>query len=465
MSPELWQYSALELAAKIKNGEVSSREVAQAHLDRIEEVNPRVNAVVEVRPDEVLKDADDADRAQRGGAVLGTFHGVPFTVKTNIDVAGSATTSGAAKLKDVMATSDAVTVVRMKNAGAVVLGRTNMPDLGQRINTQSSLYGDTHNPWRRGLTAAGSSGGEGAALASGMSPIGLGNDIGGSLRNPAFANGIASIKPSRGRIPQINETAGEVFALSAQVMLVQGVMARRIADVKAGLQTVMGSDPSDPISLSMPYDSGPAPRKVALVTNPPGGATDPEIAEGVRIAGRALADAGYEVEEVEIPRLEEVYLNWIQHIMATGEHVFEYQKSVMGPGGLKFLELTGSGTTMSSADLHAMHIHHFELAKTWKKFMAEYPLIVGPTWTQFPFPLNYDVESVENAFEVVSTMRFVLPANALGLPAACVPTGVSNGLPLGAQIIGDLYRDDLCLAAAQVIEDAVGTITPINPRD
>jgi len=464
VSQELWQESALTLAERIKHGEVSSREVAQAHLDRIEAVNRAINAVVEIRPDEVLAAADQADAQQRSGAPLGVFHGVPFTVKTNIDVAGYATTSGSLKLKDVMASRDSATVRRMKEAGALVLGRTNMPDLGQRINTQSSLYGDTHNPWKRGLTAAGSSGGEGAALAAGLSPIGLGNDIGGSLRNPAFANGITSIKPSRGRVPQINETAEGLFPLSAQVMLAQGPMARRVADVRAGLEVIMGSDPSDPLSVSVPYAGAPAAKRVALVAEPVGGTTHPAIAEGVRIAGRALEAAGYHVEEVTVPGLEELYINWIQFIMATAEHTAAYQERVMGEDGLRFLELTGGGISLTSEDLHNMHLKHFELASLWKSFMVDYPLIVGPTWTQFPFPLNYDIESAENAFEVITNMRFVLPANALGLPAACVPTGVSDGLPLGAQIIGDMFRDDLCLEAAQVIEDAVGIITPIDPR-
>jgi amidase len=464
VSQELWRESALSLAAMIKSGETTSREVAEAHLARIEQVNGDVNAIVEIRPDDVRRDADAADAHQRAGNPLGTFHGVPFSVKTNIDVAGFATTAGSLKLKDVMASSDAVAVRRMKDAGAIVLGRTNMPDLGQRINTQSSLYGDTHNPWKHGLTAGGSSGGEGAALAAGMSPIGLGNDIGGSLRNPAFANGITSIKPTRGRVPQINATAQGMFPLSAQVMLAQGVMARRVADVSTGLQTIMGSDPTDPLSLSMPFNGSSAPKRVAMVAEPVGGATNPHIAEGVRAAARALEGAGYEVEEVPVPGLEDLYLNWIQFIMATAQHVAAYQEQVMGEDGLRFLRLTGGGINLSGEDLHNMHLKHFELASLWKQFMVEYPLILGPTWTQFPFPLNYDIESAETAFEVITNMRFVLPANALGLPAACVPAGIADGLPLGVQIIGDMFRDDLCLQAAQVVEDALGIITPIDPR-
>ena len=173
MSKELWQESASALAQLIRSGQTSSREVVAAHLARIDEVNGDVNAVVEVRPDEALAEADAADKALKSGEPLGALHGVPFTVKVNIDVAGYATNEGAVALKDLMASADAPPVERMRAAGAVVLARTNMPDLGLRINTESSLFGATHNPWRRGITAGGSSGGEAAALASGMSPSAL----------------------------------------------------------------------------------------------------------------------------------------------------------------------------------------------------------------------------------------------------------------------------------------------------
>ncbi|MDE3223396.1 MAG: hypothetical protein KGL79_08175, partial [Acidobacteriota bacterium] len=157
MTSELWRESASSLAKKIRRGETSAREVATAFLERIDQVNGDVNAVVEVRPQDVLAEADRADQRQRAGETLGNFHGVPFTVKTNIDVAGYATTQGTLALKDFMATSDAPVVERLRGAGGVMLARTNMPDLGLRINTESSLYGVTHNPWRRGVTAGGSS--------------------------------------------------------------------------------------------------------------------------------------------------------------------------------------------------------------------------------------------------------------------------------------------------------------------
>jgi amidase len=347
----------------------------------------------------------------------------------------------------------------------VALARTNMPDLGLRINTESSLCGATHNPWRHGYSAGGSSGGEASAIASGMSPIGLGNDIGGSLRNPAYACGISSIKPSHGRVAQINDTALTPMPLHSQLMLVQGVLARHVRDVRTGLEVVMGADPRDPLSVSVPLRGASATPKVALVPAPTGGSTDPEVAEGVRVAGRALESAGYDVQEIEPPMLFDAYVSWSE-LMWTSLKVIETELvAQLGEGGRTFLEFTDVGFPPATVEsLYRMHQTRFAVASAWRRFLSEYPLIVGPTWTQPPFAHGFDIESRESAFEVVELFRFVLPANLLGLPAACVPTGVANGFPTGVQVIGDLFREDLCLDAAEVIEASVGVLTPIDPR-
>ncbi|MFM9133509.1 MAG: amidase, partial [Actinomycetota bacterium] len=249
MGDELWRLGALQLAEGIRSRRFSSREVVQAHLDRVQEVNGHVNAVVKVLADSALVAADAADTAVREGAGLGAFHGVPFTIKENIDVAGQPTTSGVPIFAGAIAPETAPAVERMLAAGAIPIGRTNLPDMGLRIHTDSTLYGRTKNPWNAERTAGGSSGGEAAALATGMSPLGLGNDIGGSLRNPAHACGIVSIKPSRGVVPDTQAFPTPDRSLSSQVMLNQGVMARTVADVRAGLETVAGHDPRDPVSV------------------------------------------------------------------------------------------------------------------------------------------------------------------------------------------------------------------------
>ena len=465
MAEQLWSKSAGELAALIAAGETSSREVVDAHLDRIAAVNGRVNAVVEVLTDQARAAADAADAHQKSGKPLGRLHGVPFTIKTNIDYTGSPTHEGAESMKDLIAPSDAPVVERMKGAGGVPIGRTNMPDFGLRINTVSSLFGATHNPWDYERTAGGSSGGEGAAIASGMSPIGLGNDIGGSVRNPAFCNGIASIKPSIGRIPAGNETAAMNQTISAQIMLDQGILARRVADVRAGLEIVMGAHPRDPFAVDAPLGGAPASKRVALVTHPEGGSTHPSIAEGVKRAGDALSRAGYEVEEVMPPLLIESYLAWSELIMADTAMSQPILEMVMGKDGLRFLELTnGAFPPPTVESMFANHQLRDKVARAWQAFFFDYPLIVGPTWTQPPFHLGFDLESADTAMQVAEIFRFVLPANLMGLPAACVPTGVIDGLPVGAQIMSRRFREDLCLDAAEAIERDLGIITPIDPR-
>jgi amidase len=465
VAKELWQESATSLAQLIRSGQTSSREVVEGHLARIDSVNGAVNAVVEVRADEVLAAADAADAALKSGEPLGVLHGVPFSVKTNLDVAGYATTEGSSALADVVAAADAPIVEKMRDAGAVMLARTNMPDLGLRINAESSLYGATHNPWKHGYTAGGSSGGEAAAIASGMSPLGLGNDVGGSLRNPAYCCGVASIKPTRGRVAQGNPSNTLDMAINDQIMLVDGVLARQVGDVRRGLEVVMGSHRSDPQSVDVPLFGRPVSKRVALVAEPTGGETNADVAEGVRVAGRALEGAGYEVEEVEPPLLFDAYFAWTELMMTSLAVAMPRLEPLIGEGGRRFLELTYvEFPPATAASMALMHERRYRVASAWREFLTTYPLIVGPVWTQPPFALGFDIQDAESAMKVVELFRFVLPPNLLGLPAACVATGVANGLPTGVQVIGDLFREDLCLNAAEAIEQSVGVLTPIDPR-
>src|SRR5438445_1136534 len=300
---EIWQLPATELAQRIARRQLSSVEVVDAHLARIEAVNPALNAIVRVLADEARAAAVQADKRLAAGKTVGPLHGVPFTVKENIDMAGLAATWGVPALATAVVPADAPVVECMRAAGAIPIARTNLPDMALRVHTDSSLHGLTRNPWHPGRTAGGSSGGEASALASGMSPIGLGNDIGGSLRNPANACGIASIRPSFGRVPDAGFVPAEDRLLAVQLMNVQGPMARRVADVRLGLRILMGAHPRDPWSLDAPFDGPPLakPIRVAVLAEPPGGSTHPVVAATVRRAAQALADAGCVVEEVSPP--------------------------------------------------------------------------------------------------------------------------------------------------------------------
>src|SRR5215467_3695445 len=290
---EVWQLSATELAQRIARRQLSSAEVIDAHLARIDAVNPALNAVVRVLADEARAAAALADKKLAAGETVGPLHGVPFTVKENIDMAGLPTTWGLPALAQAIVPADSPVVERMRAAGAIPIGRTNLPDMALRVHTVSSLHGLTKNPWHPGRTAGGSSGVEASALASGMTPLGLGNDIGGSLRNPANACGIASIRPSAGRVPDAGYVPTQEHLLAVQLMDVQGPMARRVADVRLGLRILIGAHPRDPWSIDAPFE-GPAlarPIRVAVMAEPPGGRTDPAVAAAVRRAAKALAEA------------------------------------------------------------------------------------------------------------------------------------------------------------------------------
>lgn len=467
--PALWSLSAHELARRIAAREVSSREVVDAHLARIETVNPQVNALVRVLAEDARAGAIEADRKVAAREPLGPLHGVPFTIKENIDFAGLPTTWGVPALAGAIAQQDAPVVERMRAAGAIPIGRTNLPDMALRVHTDSALHGLTRNPWNPLRTAGGSSGGEGVALATGMSPIGLGNDIGGSLRNPANACGIASIRPTLGRVPDAGTIPGEERLMAAQLMNSQGPMARTVADVRLGLGILSGAHPRDPWSLDMPFAGPPVPGaiKVAVVPHPPGGSVDPVVVAAVRAAADALADAGYAVTEACPPAYAEAVELWGRFLLGDFASILPQISAIMSADAMAFLNAAYAQTEPLSDAAAMSHVlvARDVIARAWSVFMAEYPLVLTPTWTQLPFEHGFDSASPENSAATIELMRPVVIANLLGLPSACVPAGRDGGtgLPIGVLINGRRFRDDLCLDAAEAIEARLGLQTPIDP--
>ncbi len=462
---ELWQLSALELAGKIRTGEATSREVLQAHIDRVEAVNGHLNAVVRRLDDEAFVAADAADAAVAAGGELGVFHGVPCSIKENIDVAGTPTTQGVTMFAEAIASSDAPTTARMRAAGAIPFARTNLPDFGLRVHTDSQLHGLTRNPWNPNVTAGGSSGGEASAISSGMSPIGLGNDIGGSLRNPAHCCGIASLKPTVGVIPMATVIPPEDMMVSSQMMVVEGPMARTVADVRAGLGVLAGPDIRDPRSLPVNLtDSAPGERlRVAVLADPPGGATDSGIAGAIRSVGDRLADAGHEVVEVVPPSYEESIDLWGRLLIADLRAQKDLLMMVMGEDGQQMVANFDKNLPATDFPLMlTLHAERFAAMRAWSVFFAEHPILITPTWAQPAFEHGADLDPA-NVELITDTIRPVVPANLLGTPAVITPAGVFDGLPVGAQVMGDRFTDLRCLTVAAEIESLVGTITPIDP--
>jgi amidase len=464
---ELWRLSATELAEAIRSKQASSREVVQAHLRRIEAVNPSINAVTVVLGEQAIEAAKAADRAVAAGGELPPLHGVPFTVKGNIDLAGTPTTHGAKALVGAFPTRDAPVVQRLKAAGAIPIGRTNLPTFALRWHTDSELYGPTINPWDRARTAGASSAGEAAALATGMSPLGLGNDGLGSLRHPAQCCGISVLKPTLGRIPDATTTAPADAPIGVQLADVQGPLARRVADLQAALEVLAGASWRDPWSVPAPL-RGPEPAKplrMALVVDPAGQGTATQVQDGVRKAARALEDAGYAVEEVEPPSVEVAAKTLLDMLNTPDVRAMGQLGSPMMPADTRrflaaFYEVAGNPDPVTTIQSFATRQ---SLLRAWGQFQQQYPLIVAPICTDIPFQAGTDLDEGRVA-ATIRSMRMAIAVNALGLPAVALPVGIGDGLPQAVQVIGPRYREDLCLAAAAALEARVGIITPIDPR-
>lgn len=460
--------SASDIAAAIRTKKISSREVIAAHLERIQALNEEVRAVTRVLSQEALAAADEADRVLARGGEAGPLHGVPMTVKENIDVVGSATTQGVKALAEAVPSLDHPRIAQLKKAGAIPLARTNLPDWGLRWHTESDLHGATRNPWDRARTPGGSSGGDAAALATGMTPLGNGNDYGGSLRWPAQCCGIASIKPSRGRVPHASALQPGDPPLTIQMFAVEGPMARRVSDLRLALASMIAADARDPWWTPAPFRGAriPTPVRVAVTANPGGGTVHPDVHDGVKKAALALERAGYAVEEVDPPAVEEAAMLWLSLVGAEiRTALWPAITGMVSSGAREFMD--EFLTRVPVIDLND-YIQGFAarngIARRWSQFFERYPLVLGPVSTEPPFRVGLDLEGPDASWSIFLSMRLVVSVNLLGLPAAAVPVGVAAGLPQGVQIVGSMYREDLCLDAAEAVENELGTLTPIDPK-
>lgn len=465
MGNEIWRMGAVDLAAAIRSKKLKSREVVEAHLARIASVNPRVNAVTATLDEAALEAADSADARVAAGQAMGPLHGVPISVKENIDLLGSPTTQGVVPLADAMPSLDAPQVTHIKNAGAIPFARTNLPDFGMRWHSDNALRGATVNPWDRSRTAGGSSGGEAAALATGMTPLGLGNDYGGSLRWPSQCNGTTAIRPTLGRIASAGSFEPQDSPMTLQLFAVQGPMARHVRDLRVALEIMSAPNSRDPWYTPAPLRGPDVPRRVAVCADPGGLGVHPDIAAGVARAADALRDAGYQVDDVELPVIELARDTWDDLVMCELRMgLAPLLEQLACADALTFLK---HAFARRPALDHAGYMQGFAarsaVARAWSEFHSRYPLVLGPVATIQPFPVGHDLAGPAEVGEILNGLRLVVLGNLLGLPAAVVPVGVANGLPQGVQLIGDRYREDLCLDAADAIEVRLGLVTPIDP--
>ena len=464
---ELWQLDATDLARLIRLGRVSAQEATRSCLDRLHTVNPAINAVVRVLEDEALEAAREADRKRARGDTLGLLHGVPVTTKVNTDQAGCPTDNGVVAYRDLIAREDSPVIANLRRAGAIIIGRTNAPAFSMRIFSDNALHGRTLNALDPTVAAGGSSGGAGAAVATGIGPIGQGNDIGGSVRIPAYFNGVVGLRVSLGRIPSFNPSAPGGRPIGAQLMSVQGPLTRSVRDARLALAAMAVGDPRDTRWADVALNGPPAPRpiKVALMPHNPGGSTHPAQVQAVRQAGLYLAAAGYVVEEIMPPDPDEVVETWhrigstdVLGVLAPlmkqhGEPAARASMSLW----LEMLPPT------DMAGVLAAFVRRDVLLHRWLTFMIDYPLVVMPTLGDLAPPHDLDTTR-EGQAKVMDSLRVSLLAPLLGLPALAVPVGHHGWLRPGVQIMAARFREDLCLDAGEVIEAAEGVVAPIDPH-
>ena len=474
---DLTSVSASELARLIRRRAVSSVEVVQAYLDRIAQVNPDLNAVVQNRGEAALADARAADAALRDGLRfrrLGPLHGVPITIKDLFEVAGEISSAGTYGRRNFIPAVDATAVARLKAAGAIILGLTNVPELGQAVVSDNIVYGRTNNPYDLARSPGGSSGGEAAIIAAGGSPFGIGSDLGGSVRIPSHLCGIAGIKPTSGRASRTGHFPGPGGAVDRLWQI--GPMSRHVEDLFLGLQLISGGDAGDtnihPVPLRNPHTVHLRKLRIGYFTdNGLGGVATPtsETVSTVLDAVAALHDVRVGVEEV-VPPTRDPLAN--VDILTL---ILELAWADGGAGFAGFLEAIGIPPDKRSPELQrtlelvaplaiptSVYQSFLFLWDAYRSamlsFIDGYDALVCPAMAlpAFPHP-DLSIASLDDSLATSYTFMF----NLTGWPGAVVRGGTSpEGLPIGVQVVAKPWREDIALAVAQHLEDALGGWQP-----
>ncbi|MBM3944650.1 MAG: amidase [SAR202 cluster bacterium] len=457
MSDELVWLSAAGLAHGIRTKRFTPVEVVEAHLRRIEAVNPKVNAVVTM-VDGAVDAARKAGQAVMRGRRLGPLHGVPFTIKDSFNTAGVRTTGGSRLFKDNVPRADATVVARLKRAGGVFIAKTNMPEFAMDAETSNVLFGRTCNPWNRDRSTNGSSGGEAAAIACGMSPLGIGSDVAGSIRAPAAYCNILGLKATHGRIPLTGHWP-EVLHRYMHV----GPMARTAADIDLALSILAGPDGVDLYAAPLKYkrvDLARPLEKLRIGWSAENG-YKPVAKEVQRTVGRAasaLADAGCVVEPARMDWLDrrdyqaEFFDVLASEVAGVARPMVAGRESELAPNMTRFLTWP-----MPSFERYLAAINGFqELRNDTAAFFQKYDVMLGPTSPVLPHPYGEAEHSVDGLkVPRYHVSKNTAPWDATGSPALSVPFGwSSDGLPIGVQLVGRHFDEATLLRVAAALETA-----------
>src|SRR5215468_7091616 len=462
---DLWRLSATDLAALIKSKKVSAKEAATAALARLDAVNPKLNAVVDHRPAEVLAEAAAVDARIARGEDPGGLAGVPVTVKVNIDQAGFATTNGLKIQKDAIAKHNSPVIDNFRKAGAVILGRTNCPAFSYRWFTTNLIHGDTKNPRDPSLTPGGSSGGAGAAVAAGIGHIAHGTDIAGSIRYPAYACGVHGLRPTLGRVAAFNAALPE-RPIGPQISAVSGPLARTIGDIRVALAAMSAKDYRDPWWVPAPLEGPVVPKRVAMCLNPDGLDPVPEVKAAVADAGKRLARAGWTVEEIaDTPPLREAADLQTKLWLGDGyEAQLEMAEREGDMGALACLN--GNRAKVASFGGPALSkalIRRATLTRQWLELFETYAVLLIPVSGELPFPDHLDRRDDASFARVWHAQLPQIAIPFMGLPGLTVSTGLVGRSPVGVQLVSGRYREDICLAAGEAIEAGGTPSAPVDP--
>lgn len=452
---QIWEMSASVIAKAVRSREVSAIEVTLAHLRRLDDVNPKINAVVQEFPEEALEAARQIDECIFRGEDPGILCGVPVTIKVNIDQKGHATTNGVSLLKDLVASEDSPVVSNIRKAGGIIIGRTNTPAFSLRWFTSNNLHGQTLNPRHRSITPGGSSGGAAAAVAAGICAVGHGTDIAGSIRYPAYACGLHGLRPTLGRIPAYNASATDRF-IGAQLMAVSGPIARTISDLELALAAMAAPDERDPWFAPNPVRNGEFPKRAALTIDPDGMTVSKGVRSALIEAAEKLRAAGWTVDEVDGPPMRRAAeINaclWMAETQFGAKNLI--QREAESDSQFVFEQMSRDVGKVEFDSLMVALQARAGLIREWGSFLQDYPVLICPVSGELPFPQQMDVASEEDfakVFEAQLTQRAI---PALGLPSLSVATGERNGLPVGVQLVGPQHREDILLAAGLDLEKA-----------
>jgi amidase len=456
---DITQKSASELARAIRSKQLSSKAVVEAHLARIAEVNPKLNAIVQLTADSARKEADEADAALARGEIKGPLHGVPMTIKDTLETTGVICTGGTKGRANYVPKADATAVARLRAAGAIFLGKTNVPELAGAVETDNLVYGRTNNPYDLTRTPGGSSGGEAAIISSCGSPLGLGTDAGGSIRIPAHFCGLAAIKPTSGRVPRTGQFPQPMGA-RAPVFHVS-LIARHVEDLALALPIISGPDFRDHSIVGMPLLDPKAVTlgglKLAFFEDDGLASPTTEIAAAVRDSARAFADAGVKVEEKRIPDAEKAAT--VYHDMSRGDGgagTRAFLKSIgsdpISPLFEKALTYSVAPAMANTTDALAAFVRWDLFRNSMLRFMENYDAVLSAV-APFPALLHGTSFDEQNRKGFGYSQMY----NLTGWPTATVRVGASpEGLPLGVQVAARPWREDVALALVAHLEKTFG---------